>query len=71
MSNIVKLNGVNPYFIKIRLFPFSLRDRIASWFKSLPYGSISNWEEMVEAFTNRFFPPALTYEKRREIITFK
>ena len=25
MTNIVKLNGVNPYVIKLQLFPFSLR----------------------------------------------
>ena len=42
MENIVKLNGVNPDVIKLQLFPFSLRDIAASWFDSLPYGSISN-----------------------------
>ena len=30
MSNIVKLNGVNPNVIKLKLFPFSLRDIAAS-----------------------------------------
>ena len=38
MTNIVKLNGVNPDVIKLQLFPFSLRDTVASWFESLPYG---------------------------------
>ena len=40
MTNTVKLNGVNPIVIKLHLFPFSLRDIVASWFKSLPYGSV-------------------------------
>ena len=35
------------------------------------YGSVDSWEELVEAFMERFFPPALTSERRREIITFK
>ena len=69
MVNTVKLNGVNPDVIKLQLFPFSLRDITGSWFKSLPYGSVSNWEELVEAYLSRFFPPTLTLERRGEIIT--
>ena len=38
MANTVKLNGVNPDVIKLQLFPFSLRDIVASWVESLPYG---------------------------------
>ena len=37
----------------------------------MPYGSVDNWEELVEAFMERFFSPTLTSERRREIITFK
>ena len=50
MENIVKINGVRPEVIKLQLFPFSLRDVVATWFKSLNYGSINNWEELVEAY---------------------
>ena len=71
MENIVKLNGVNPDVIKLRLFPFSLRDVAATWFESLPYGSVTTWEELVEAYLSRFFPLALTSERRGEIISFK
>ena len=42
-----------------------------TWFKSLPFGSVSNWEELVEAYMSRFFPLALTSERGREIIVFK
>ena len=42
MANIVKMNGVNTVVIKLQLFPFSLRDIVASWFESLPYGSVMN-----------------------------
>ena len=71
MTNTVKLNDVRLDVIKLQLFPFSLRDAIASWFESLPNGSMNNWEELVEAFMSRFFPLALTSEKRGEIIIFE
>ena len=71
MENTVKMNGVNPNIIKLQIFPFSLRDIAASWFESLPYESVDNWEELVEAFMERFFPPALTLKRRRGIIAFK
>ena len=71
MEKTVKLNGVRPDVIKLQLFPFSLRDVAATWFDSLPMGSVNTWEELVEAFIRRFFPPAFTIERRGEIIMFK
>ena len=32
---------------------------------------MNTWEELVEAYMSRFFPPALTAERRGEIIVFK
>ena len=43
MENTVKLNGVRPEVIKLHLFPFSLRDIAATWYESLPYGSVDTW----------------------------
>ena len=40
MENIVKLNGVRTEVIKLHLFPFPLRDIAATWYESLPYGSV-------------------------------
>ena len=71
MANTVKLSGVRPDVINLQMFPFSLRDTSTNWFESLPYGSMNNWDELVEAFISRFFPPALTSERRGEIIVFK
>ena len=71
MANTVKLNGVRPEVIRMHLFPFSLRDTTATWYESLPYGSVDTWEELVEAYLGRFFPPSLTSERRREIIVFQ
>ena len=71
MTNTVKLNRVRPEVIKLQFFPFSLKNMAATWFESLPVGSMKTWEELVEACMGRFFPPALTSEKRGEIIVFK
>ena len=71
MANTVKLNGVRPEVIKLHLFPFSLRDIAATWYESLPYGSVETWEEPVETYLGKFFPPSLTSERRREIIVFQ
>ena len=57
--------------IKLQLFPFLLRDVAATWFESLPYGLVNNWEDMVEAYMSRFFPLTLTSERIGEIIVFK
>ena len=62
-TNTIKLNGVRPEVIKLQLFPFSLRDVAATWFDSLPVGSVTTWEELVEAYMRRFFPPTLIAER--------
>ena len=71
MDNTVKLNGVRQEVIKLQLFLFSLRDIAATWFESLPYGSVNTWEKLVEAYLGLFFPSSLTSERRMEIIVFK
>ena len=71
MANTVKLNRVRPEVIKLQFFPFSLGDVAATWFDSLLVGSVNTWEELVEAYMSRFFPLALTVERRGEIIVFK
>ena len=71
MANTIKLNGVRPDVNKLQLLPFSLRDIATIWFESFPHGSMNTWDELVEAFMRRFFPPTLTSERRGEIIIFK
>ena len=64
MVNTAKLNGVRLDVIKLQLFPFSLRDVATTWFDSLLVGLVNTWEELVEAYMSRFFPLALTVERR-------
>lgn len=46
ICDTVKMNGVTENAIRLRLFSFSLRDKAKAWFQSLPYGSITTWEEL-------------------------
>ena len=42
-ADTVKANGVSQDAIRLRLFPFSLRDRAWAWLQSLPSNSVTTW----------------------------
>ncbi|PNX70015.1 hypothetical protein L195_g057035, partial [Trifolium pratense] len=56
-ADTVKANGVSPEAIRLRLFPFSLRDRARAWLQSLPSNSVTLWDELKKVFLARYFPP--------------
>ena len=43
--------------VKLKLFPFSLRDRAKTCFLSLPRNSIDSWDKCKDAFIAKYFPP--------------
>ncbi|GLU07084.1 hypothetical protein SLE2022_240580 [Rubroshorea leprosula] len=65
-----KYNGVSDDAVRLRLFPFSLRDKAKNWLNSLPVGSITTWDMMAQKFLSKFFPPAKTAKMRNDIATF-
>ncbi|XP_062102905.1 uncharacterized protein LOC133813888 [Humulus lupulus] len=65
-----KFNGVSDDAIRLRLFPFSLRDRAKSWLISLQANSINTWEELAQKFLSKFFPSAKAAKLRGEINNF-
>ena len=56
--------------VKLKLFPFSLKDRACSWFNILSVNSITSWEQMVTKFLNKYFPVHKTNIICREILKF-
>ena len=66
-----QLPGVSQEAIRLRLFPFSLTGEALSWLVELPDASIHSWEEMVESFLEKYFPPSKRLLKRDEIWSFK
>ena len=57
--------------VKLKLFPFSLRDRAKVWFLSLPKNSIDSWNKCKDAFISKYFPPAKIISLRNDIMNLK
>ncbi|GKA71432.1 putative reverse transcriptase domain-containing protein [Tanacetum coccineum] len=55
---------------KLLIFPVSLCDKAKIWFNELNDESITSWEQIRNAFTNRFFPPSLFNRLLLEIRNF-
>jgi hypothetical protein len=56
--------------IRLKLFPFSLKDKAKTWLQNLRPGSIRAWDEMQQQFLKKFFPSHRTNSFKRQIITF-
>ena len=57
--------------VKLSLFPSSLTGEARTWFNELEPESIRTWEQLREAFVNRFFPPALARKLLNQIRSFR
>jgi len=57
--------------VKLKLFPFSLRDHAKVWFSSLPENSIDSWDKCKDAFISKYFPPAKIITLMNDIMNFK
>ncbi|XP_065861818.1 uncharacterized protein [Euphorbia lathyris] len=53
--------------VKLRAFPFSLKDKAKDWLYYLPSGSITTWTEMQRLFLEKFFPSSRAANIRKEI----
>ncbi|XP_062026402.1 uncharacterized protein LOC133742741 [Rosa rugosa] len=67
----VQLHGLNPDGLKLRLFPFTLKDYARKWLSKLPPRSIRTWVEMQETFLGKYFPPSRTSNVRDELVAFR
>ncbi|KAD5802755.1 hypothetical protein E3N88_14115 [Mikania micrantha] len=66
-----KINGASDDAIRLRLFPFTLRDRAKAWLISLPSGCITTWNQMSEKLFEKYFPPKKTAKLRARILSFQ
>jgi hypothetical protein len=71
LCDIQKKKDVDNDIIKLKLFPFSLRDHAKTWFSSLPRNSIDSWDKCKDAFIAKYFPPAKIISLRNQIMNFK
>ncbi|XP_062112727.1 uncharacterized protein LOC133823889 [Humulus lupulus] len=65
-----KMNGVSDDAIRLRIFPFSLRDRAKSWLKYFQTNSITAWQDLAQKFLAKFFPPSKATKLMGEINNF-
>ncbi|XP_058764753.1 uncharacterized protein LOC131638223 [Vicia villosa] len=70
-ADTVKANNVSAEAIRLRLFPFSLRDRARAWLQSLLANSVTTWNELKKVFLARYFPPSKTAMLRAQINGFR
>ena len=59
--------GVTEDQIKLRAFPFSLKDSAKDWLYYLPSGRIKTWNEMKKLFLEKYFPASRAANIRKEI----
>jgi len=70
VCDMLKLKGVSSDAIRLRLFPFSLRDKARAWLYSLLSACLTTWDELTKVFLAKFFPPSKTASLRSQITNF-
>ncbi|XP_062102932.1 uncharacterized protein LOC133813918 [Humulus lupulus] len=71
LSDSFKMPGVTKDALRLKLFPYSLRDRARAWLNSLPSNSVSTWQELAKRFLMKYFPPTKNAKLHNEITSFQ
>ena len=70
VCNTFKEETTTVDLMRVKLFPFTLKDKAKIWLNSLRLRSIRNWTEMQAKFLNKFFSTHRTNSLKRLISTF-
>ncbi|XP_026459431.1 uncharacterized protein LOC113360100 [Papaver somniferum] len=57
--------------LRLRLFPFSLKERANEWYHIIHSKTITTWDGLVEVFIKKFYPHHKIVAVRQSIQTFK
>jgi hypothetical protein len=71
ICDLQKYKNVENDIVKLKLLPFSLRGKDKDWLLSLPNGSINCWDNPIEAFIKKYYPPIKILQNRKNILSFK
>ncbi|KAK8948665.1 hypothetical protein KSP39_PZI005749 [Platanthera zijinensis] len=63
--------GIIDDVVKLRLFPFSLRDKAKIWLHTIAPGTATTWEALYSKFLAKFHLVDKIVNARREIATFR
>jgi hypothetical protein len=66
----LQYNNVTDDIVRLKLFPFSLKEKAKSWLHSLRPNTIRTWQEMTREFLKKFFPTHKTNTLRKNIMHF-
>ncbi|CAN6572969.1 unnamed protein product [Malus baccata var. baccata] len=66
----ILVRGFSAESIKLRLFPYTLKDQARRWLLTLPSGSITTWAQLSERFLNKYYPASKTLDMRTQILSF-
>ncbi|KAK8608895.1 hypothetical protein V6N13_025206 [Hibiscus sabdariffa] len=71
ICNSFKIHGVSNDILKLKLFPYSLRDKAKEWWNNLPPGSLQSWTELCRSFLAKFSYTNMTDNLRNQITSFR
>ena len=71
LCDTFKMNGVSSDAIRLRLFPFSLRDKAKAWLQAQPTWTFTTWVELSKAFIEKYLPPSKSKKLKDEILGFQ
>ncbi|KAL4352889.1 hypothetical protein GQ457_06G010670 [Hibiscus cannabinus] len=63
--------GVHKDVLRLKLFPYSLRDRARLWFNSIPSGSVESWDDLCRDFIIRYNSTVMIDKLRNAITSFR
>ncbi|XP_027122255.1 uncharacterized protein [Coffea arabica] len=71
VCNSMKPPGISEEQIKMRAFPFSLKDSANDWLYYLPPGSITTWDQLQRKYLEKYFLAFRAANLRKEICGIK
>ncbi|KAK8636291.1 hypothetical protein V6N13_004995 [Hibiscus sabdariffa] len=71
ICNSFKIHGVSNDILKLKLFPYSLRDKAKEWLNNLPPGSFQSYTELCRSFLAEFNYNNMTGNLRNQITSFR
>ncbi|KAK8988233.1 hypothetical protein V6N11_065829 [Hibiscus sabdariffa] len=70
ICNSFKIHGVSNDVLKLKLFPYSLRDKAKTWLNNLQPGSLQSWTQLCRSFLAKFSYTNMTDHLRNQITSF-
>ncbi|KAL4385988.1 hypothetical protein GQ457_09G017520 [Hibiscus cannabinus] len=67
ICNSFKIHGVSNDVLKLKLFPYSLRDKAKTWLNNLQPGSLQSWTQLCRSFLAKFSYTIMTVHLRNQI----